>query len=333
MTRVNVITGFLGSGKTTTLRHLLATKPAQERWAVLVNEFGEIGIDGALLADSGAQLKEIPGGCLCCVNGLPMQIGMNMLLKTRPDRVLIEPTGLGHPTQILRLLDSDTYRAWMTLQATLCLLDARQLNDARLLNNENFSAQLAAADIIVANKRDTYDASVHDALRRWQQMHGAGRTLLTTHQGQVDPALLDHPRARHAPLPDAAHHPAPHPHVPASGIAALRLPAGQGWRRALNQGQGYYSCGWIFNDDSVFDTIGLLEWVRLTPLLRIKGVVRIAEGTLRVNRQGADLQIETAPCAPVDSRIEVIHDAEADWNALQSALLALRTRQIAPPLA
>ncbi|ACY85132.1 CobW family GTP-binding protein [Edwardsiella piscicida] len=325
MTRVNVITGFLGCGKTTTLRHLLANKPAQERWAILVNEFGEIGIDGALLADSGAQLKEIPGGCMCCVNGLPMQIGLNMLLKTQPDRLLIEPTGLGHPTQILRLLESEVYSAWLTLQATLCLLDARQLNDARLQNNENFRDQLAAADIIVANKIDTYDDDARDALRRWQQAQGDERTLLETQRGQIDPAWLDRPRARTAALPEARHHHAPS--APASGIAALRLRPGQGWRRALNQGQGYFSCGWVFSEESIFDTIGLLEWVRLTPLLRIKGAVRVAEGTLCVNRQGADLQIETRQTPPPDSRIEVIHDAEADWNALQSALLALRTRR------
>ena len=109
MTKTNLITGFLGSGKTTTIRHLLANKPEHERWAVLVNEFGEIGIDGALLADSGAVLKEIPGGCMCCVNGLPMQVGLNMLLQqNKPDRLLIEPTGLGHPKQILSLLTQDS---------------------------------------------------------------------------------------------------------------------------------------------------------------------------------------------------------------------------------
>ncbi|MBX4322025.1 hypothetical protein K4G81_22680, partial [Mycobacterium tuberculosis] len=87
---------FLGSGKTTSILHLLAQKPADEKWAVLVNEFGEVGIDGALLADSGALLKEIPGGCMCCVNGLPMQVGLNTLLRQgKPDRLLIEPTGLG----------------------------------------------------------------------------------------------------------------------------------------------------------------------------------------------------------------------------------------------
>lgn len=69
MTKTNLITGFLGCGKTTTIRHLLAQKPEHEKWAVLVNEFGEIGIDGALLADSGAVLKEIPGAACAVLMG------------------------------------------------------------------------------------------------------------------------------------------------------------------------------------------------------------------------------------------------------------------------
>jgi hypothetical protein len=105
VTKTNLITGFLGSGKTTSILHLLANKDPAEKWAVLVNEFGEVGIDGALLSDSGAMIKEIPGGCMCCVNGLPMQVGLNTLLRQgKPDRLLIEPTGLGHPKQILDLL-------------------------------------------------------------------------------------------------------------------------------------------------------------------------------------------------------------------------------------
>lgn len=157
MTRVNLITGFLGSGKTTLLCHLLAARPSGENWAVLVNEFGEIGIDGALLADRGATLKEIPGGCLCCVNGLPMQVGLNMLLKSKPDRLLIEPTGLGHPRQVLEMLSAPVYQSWLQLNATLTLLDARQLADPRIVANENFRDQLAAADLVIANKRDCWD--------------------------------------------------------------------------------------------------------------------------------------------------------------------------------
>ena len=146
MTKTNLITGFLGSGKTTSILHLLAHKDPNEKWAVLVNEFGEVGIDGALLADSGALLKEIPGGCMCCVNGLPMQVGLNTLLRQgKPDRLLIEPTGLGHPKQILDLLTAPVYEPWIDLRATLCILDPRLLLDEKSASNENFRDQLAAA--------------------------------------------------------------------------------------------------------------------------------------------------------------------------------------------
>ncbi len=99
MTRTNLITGFLGSGKTTSILHLLAQKPADEKWAVLVNEFGEVGIDGALLADSGALLKEIPGGCMCCVNGLPMQVGLNTLLRQGKTRSPADRTHRPWPSE------------------------------------------------------------------------------------------------------------------------------------------------------------------------------------------------------------------------------------------
>lgn len=178
MTRVNLITGFLGSGKTTLLRHLLAHKPAQENWAILVNEFGEIGIDGALLRDSGAALKEIPGGCMCCVNGLPMQVGLNMLLKqNRPDRLLIEPTGLGHPRQLLEMLSAPVYQPLLQLNATLTLLDARQLADARVTANENFRDQLAAADAIIGNKSDRWDDNDRQRLQQWREAMLNGRAF------------------------------------------------------------------------------------------------------------------------------------------------------------
>lgn len=94
---------------------------------------------------------------MCCVNGLPMQVGLNMLLQqAKPDRLLIEPTGLGHPKQILSLLTRESYVGWIDLQATLCLLDARQLSQPRYRDNENFRDQLAAADVILASKNDTY---------------------------------------------------------------------------------------------------------------------------------------------------------------------------------
>jgi G3E family GTPase len=319
MTQVNLITGFLGSGKTTTLRHLLASKPDNEQWAILVNEFGDVGIDGALLADSGAVLKEIPGGCMCCVNGLPMQVGLNLLLKqAKPDRLLIEPTGLGHPKQILNMLSASVYQPWIDLRATLCVLDPRQLTDDKVSANENFRDQLAAADIIIANKQDHWETANREALLHWQQHSAAGRMIIHTQHGQIDPSLLDTPRSNWRELPQPAHH---HHSTAPSRLAALKTDHHAPWRRSLNQGQGYYACGWVFNSDTVFDTIGLLEWARLAPVGRVKGVMRIAEGTVSINRQGADFHIETRATEPPDSRIELLHDTQADWNDLQTSFI------------
>ena len=109
----NVITGFLGVGKTTAILNLLKQKPDDERWAVLVNEFGEVGIDGSLLhgkdrVEQGIYIKEVPGGCMCCAAGLSMHIALNMLIAhAKPHRLIIEPTGLGHPKEVLDILSSE----------------------------------------------------------------------------------------------------------------------------------------------------------------------------------------------------------------------------------
>lgn len=322
MTRVNLITGFLGSGKTTTLLHLLTNKPADENWAILVNEFGEIGIDGALLADRGATLKEIPGGCMCCVNGLPLQVGLNMLLKqAKPDRLIIEPTGLGHPKQLLNMLRAAVYQPWIQVDATLTLLDPRQLADARVVENENFRDQLVAADIIVANKSDRWSDEDRQRLQDWQLQFLGERQLVEAAWGAIDPALLTQPALADRAVPDAAHH---HHASRPQGLAALKLDGQARWRRALNEGQGYASCGWIFDEETVFDTIAALEWARLAPVDRVKGVLRTSDGLVNINRQGEDLFIETRPTTPPDSRIELIHHQPVDWNLLQTALLKIR---------
>uniref|UniRef100_UPI00036FE6EE CobW family GTP-binding protein n=1 Tax=Pseudomonas asplenii TaxID=53407 RepID=UPI00036FE6EE len=150
----HVIAGPLGAGKTSLIRHLLAQKPAGERWAVLINEFGQIGLDAALLtrADDGIALGEVAGGCVCCVNGAPFQVGLGRLLrKARPDRLFIEPSGLGHPVQILRQLAAAPWLGVLALQPCVMVLDAQALAAGKPLPASQQEA-LAQAGLLLLNK-------------------------------------------------------------------------------------------------------------------------------------------------------------------------------------
>jgi G3E family GTPase len=97
-----IITGSLGVGKTTFIARLLQQRQGTERWAVVVNEFGALGLDGALLAQpagtAGVTVKELPGGCMCCAISGVLPVALAQLLRTvKPQRLIIEPSGLGHP--------------------------------------------------------------------------------------------------------------------------------------------------------------------------------------------------------------------------------------------
>ncbi|WP_411727399.1 CobW family GTP-binding protein [Methyloglobulus sp.] len=143
----NMVMGFLGAGKTTAILNLLKQKLADEKWAVLVNEFGQVGIDGAIFAASGAIVREVPGRCLCCAVGLPFQVAVNRLLtEVKPDRLLIEPTGLGHPKRVLDRLAGGYFQAVLDVRTTICLVDPRKLSDSRYTSHENFVDQIALSD-------------------------------------------------------------------------------------------------------------------------------------------------------------------------------------------
>ncbi|MBS7662673.1 cobalamin biosynthesis protein CobW [Pseudomonas lalucatii] len=157
----HLIGGPLGAGKTSLIRQLLAQRPAHERWAVLVNEFGQIGLDAALLASDadGVALGEVAGGCLCCVNGVPFQVGLGRLLrKARPQRLLIEPSGLGHPLQLLEQLRQPPWAGVLAVQPAPLVLDAAALAAGQPLAASQ-QAALEVAGLLLLNKAEGLDAA------------------------------------------------------------------------------------------------------------------------------------------------------------------------------
>ncbi|ASP38311.1 GTP-binding protein [Bacterioplanes sanyensis] len=320
--RTHLITGFLGVGKTTAILHLLQHKPADEKWAVLVNEFGEVGVDGAILAGQGAVVREVPGGCLCCVSGLPFQMGLNWLIsREQPDVLLIEPTGLGHPRQVLETLRNEHYQDVLELGANVCLVDPRHLSQPRYLEHQAFIDQLQLADVVVANKTDfATDADrqcFDDFIARSQPAKAASEWL--TH-GQLEPQLLL--------LPVDADRLAIHPHAhahesPATDVQApLALAPGEPWRRFSNQGQGHFSVGWLFNEQQQFSLDGLRDWVAQLDVVRLKALLLTDQGPMVINmRDGIASEMPTR--ALDESRLEIIADQPLDEAQLEQQLLAL----------
>lgn len=320
----NVITGFLGVGKSTAILNLLKQKPAHERWAVLVNEFGEVGIDGSLLTGQGAEtagifIREVPGGCMCCAAGLPMQIALNMLLaRAKPHRLLIEPTGLGHPREVLAVLSAEHYREVLDLRATLTLVDARKVHDTRYTAHPTFNQQLAIADVIVANKADQYDDKDFPALLDFleQTTHLDGKPVLKVHQGMLQADWLSGPAAS-ADLHPAHHHPE---EASTDLLDPIEIPE-KGYLCIDNQGEGFYSRGWIFKPDWIFDSRKLYALLMGVNAERIKGVF-ITELGISAYNKADHVLTETALDDCLDSRIECISREPETLATLEDELLA-----------
>jgi len=318
----NLVTGFLGVGKTTAIRHLLGTKPEAERWAVLVNEFGEVGIDGALLRDTGARIKEVPGGCICCVAGLPMTVALNQLLsKERPDRLLIEPTGLGHPAQIIDTLTGPFYAPVLDLRATLTLVDARKLTDRRYTGNTNFCDQLAVADVVIANKSDLYGLQEQARLRRWLTQWPPKEGLELVSQGRLDAAWLDKPRSERS-LRDWHHHRDQRLQAPPMA-QVLSLQDGETIVHKSNRGQDHHSSGWVITPDWEFDYEGLFNWLSGLPQKRVKAVVITDRGIFSFNASEGVLSVNELD-EVADSRLELIDSRPIASEVIERELLELR---------
>ena len=175
----NVVTGFLGVGKTTAIRHLLKSKPVDEQWAVLVNEFGEVGIDGALLQANDDMVTQVAGGCTCCkVQSLSRVALQHLIDEHKPDRLIIEPTGLAMPKQIMEMLGTEEFLAQLEVQAMVCLVDPYFFKDESFLNMEACADQIAMADVVIATKADIADEEDLAATpNTWDGTHQPSRPL------------------------------------------------------------------------------------------------------------------------------------------------------------
>lgn len=316
----NVITGFLGAGKTTLIQQLLATKPEHERWAVLVNEFGQIGIDQALMADTdGVFIKEVAGGCICCANFLPMQVALSQLLaKARPQRLLIEPTGLGHPRQILDSLSESHWQSTLQLRATVCVIDARQYQDQRVQQHESFIAQADVADVLVFSKNELLTEEQRQSVRTFaDSLPPPQRQQVFIEQGRLDVALLDSPRRESLTVKRSLLH---QRNTSVDTATAKNIvPPYHYHHYALATFVG----GWVFPAAWQFQHNFLLDVLLALKVERIKGVLHTDNGWLNINITALDMTM-TSRSEGADNRLEIISQTDIDWQVLEQSLIAIK---------
>jgi G3E family GTPase len=328
MIPTNIITGFLGVGKTTAILNLLRHRVRGERWGVLVNEFGDVAIDQIPLAceDNGnVMVREVAGGCICCSAGVPVQDAVKQMLHTANiDRLVIEPTGLGHPWRVLDALRDKQFQDILDLRATICLVDSRQARKAVAENNRTFLDQAHLADVIVANKIDLADEqAVADCLDWAKSLFPAKSLIGAIQHGHLEPAWLDIPSdPLRTPLFAELHSHHHHHHAAEHAVAETPLLAQGRPHRAVSVAQDHYACGWIFSPADVFDEDRLLEILfDHLDVARLKGVFRIGDEWIYVNRVQEESKMEFTAYRR-DSRLEIIADNPCNWLAFEQSLIS-----------
>ncbi|WP_417423146.1 CobW family GTP-binding protein [Hoeflea sp.] len=222
---VTVLTGYLGAGKTTLLNRILS-EPHGKRYAVIVNEFGEIGIDNDLIVESDEEIYEMNNGCVCCtVRGDLIRVVEGLMRRPgRFDAIIVETTGLADPAPVAQtfFMDEDV-RAKTRLDAVVALVDARHL-PARLKDSREAEDQIAFADVVLLNKTDLVTPEELDDVERIVRAINPSARIHRTERASVpldavldrgafdlsraldnDPHFLDHDDPDHACGPDCDH--------------------------------------------------------------------------------------------------------------------------------
>lgn len=187
---VNVVYGATGAGKTALIARLLALRPRDERWAVLQNDFGAGDLAGAPGTAEGAVIVRAVSGCICCTARVALRSGIIALLReSRPQRLLIEASSAAEPRAIAAVLREPGVAGALNMSASLCVVSARHLEDARYIANEVYRQQLAAADAIVTG--GDMAKSYSDMRAVLLKLTQPGRAVIDI--AAVDPGSLDQP--------------------------------------------------------------------------------------------------------------------------------------------
>jgi G3E family GTPase len=323
MTRTHVITGSFGSGKTTAIRWLMAHKPTDELWIVILNEFTDAGIDALSVAQSARgnyDVRLVAGGCLCCVGELEFGKQLRDILRNfKPARMLIEPSGAGHAADIVDTLALYERQKALELTSIICLVDPQDAGRILVKRPSNEWSQIQSADALLLSKPDLASDVERQAFERIADEQYPNKSYLgsCSHGELPAEALRQFERAPRFSLAT--------PSETAAAPASTRFDiGGLAATETQLQALGLWAVQWQLPSELVFAR-SVME-PRLTWLLessqgwlrRMKGVFRTGVGPswLVQSHHGRLAQEDSA--FRRDSRIEIVLSAAPTQDYLES---------------
>ncbi len=280
-----LLAGFLGAGKTTLLKRILSWETDLSDTVVMVNEFGDIGIDGTLLQDSGSDVIELTSGCICCTLSADLHQSLTQLWQRfKPRRILVEASGVADPKSITKVLQDPAIGRHMLLEKIITVLDA-EIWGARDVFGQLFYNQLETAHLILLNKIDLMAAEkIPQYLEEIHQAIPDSQVVPTIHCG-IDPETLwtqAQPKTpRLKPIEFLQ---------PAALSAQFHLHDSHapGEAHDSHAAKSVNFVTFSFQDSRIFDETRFKNFIRQLPweLFRIKGPVRFADRLEMLNFVG-----------------------------------------------
>ena len=187
MTKIDIISGFLGAGKTTFIKKLLEEAIAGEQVVLIENEFGQIGIDGGFLKNSGIEIREMNSGCICC--SLVGDFGKSLeevLTKYQPDRVIIEPSGVGKLSDVMKAVRDVASTLDVVLNSAVTIVDASKCKMYMKNFGEFYNNQIESAKTIVLSRTGNISDEKLDAALKLIKEKNDVAAIITTPWDQID---------------------------------------------------------------------------------------------------------------------------------------------------
>lgn len=181
MTKIDIISGFLGAGKTTFIKKMIEEAFVGEKLVLIENEFGEVGIDGGFLKDSGIEITEMNSGCICC--SLVGDFGKNLnevITKFHPDRILIEPSGVGKLSDVMKSVIDVEKEQDVKLNALVTVVNAKKASKQMKAFGEFFNNQIEfATTIVLSRTQNTTPEQLELCVKQMQELNGKAAIITT----------------------------------------------------------------------------------------------------------------------------------------------------------